>query len=109
MVYYDEFTGTQVPLSRRGWAGTYQPEQFKITPLLQTKAFGGHMPGGGVSEPAGELSDRWIVSGRLEIDCMGCHSADPAQDSSVSPLSCRAWIPITRRTCLRPSCGVCRR
>jgi len=78
-------TGTQLPLSCRKWPGTYTPSQAGLTPWLFTRAFGSHLPGGGMSEPRGTSSDpgaRWWVSGKLEINCLHCHNADPAQNGS---------------------------
>ncbi len=78
-------TGTQVPLSYRPWPGTYRPGDVGLDPLLFTRAFGSHLPGGGISEPpkTGKgIRTRWWVTGRLEINCLLCHSADAAQNGS---------------------------
>jgi len=79
-------SGTQLPVSRRGWPGTYRPEQVGMDTFMFTRAFGSHVPGGGAGEPAEEpdpnLNPRWWVSGRLQIDCLGCHSAERAYDHS---------------------------
>ena len=43
------------------------------------------MTGGGVAEPVDEEmspESRWIVSGKLEINCMGCHNASRMQSHS---------------------------
>ena len=78
-------TGTVLPLSYRGWPGVWDPEALGLTPWDFTLLFGRHMTGGGVSEPAEEEShpeSRWEVSGKLEINCMGCHNASRKQSHS---------------------------
>ncbi len=82
-VLVDEPTGTQIPLSSRGWPGLWKPEQLGITPWKFTKLFARNTPGGGISEPTNTLEDveaRWEVSGKLEINCLICHTASPRQD-----------------------------
>ncbi len=78
-------TGTQIPLSYRQWPGTFKPEQLGITPFQFTGLFGRHMPGGGVGELESDTIDeigRQMVSGKLEINCLTCHDADPVYDSA---------------------------
>jgi hypothetical protein len=80
-------TGTQIPVSPRGWPGTYKPSAVGLTPWKFMLAFGGHTPGGGYGEKfIGDMqadpAARWQVSGKIEIDCQGCHSGDPMQDQS---------------------------
>jgi hypothetical protein len=87
-VLTDLATGTQIPVSPRGWPGTYRPGAVGLTPWKFVLAFGGHTPGGGYGErfaggPADDPQARWQVSGRLEIDCQSCHSGDPLQDESL--------------------------
>ena len=79
----DASIATQIPLSYRPWAGTFRPEQLGITPFRFAQLFGRHMPGGGVGEYESKRFDeiaRQIVSGKLEINCLICHDADPAYD-----------------------------
>jgi len=80
----DLVTGTQLPLSRRGWPGTYKPEQVGVTPWEMVQRFGRHLPGGGVGEPGAEEfagpEARWQLSGPMEIDCLACHSLDRRYD-----------------------------
>ncbi len=80
----DVTSGTQLPVSRRDWPGTYRPEQVGMDAFEFAHTFGSHLPGGGAAEPAERpgLNPRWWVSGRLQIDCLGCHSADRAYDHS---------------------------
>ncbi len=88
-ILYDGKTGTQAPLSYRKWTGTFRPEQFGVSRWRRTMWFGGHSTGGGVSEPDVAhdedlaIHSRWTASGALDINCLGCHSADPKHDQSV--------------------------
>ena len=90
-VWADEKTGTQIPLSYRGWVGTYKPDAVGISPWQFVLEFGRHMPGGGPGEGAVGKGDkkegedekageeepgRWKLAGRLDADCMICHSND---------------------------------
>ena len=84
----DLATGTQIPVSPRGWPGTWRPEAVGLTPWKFTLAFGGHTPGGGYGEkfsgqPGADPQARWQVSGKLEIDCQSCHSGDPLHDQGL--------------------------
>jgi hypothetical protein len=84
-IWADEGTGTLIPLSYRKWKGVWEPEAVGLTDWDFTRLFGRHLPGGGVSEPREEdvtRDSRWDVSGRIEINCMGCHNASPRQDPS---------------------------
>jgi hypothetical protein len=82
----DESSGAVLPISGRGWPGTFKPEDVGLSNWDFVKKFGHHMPGGGYGEPsdevvkASEKSLRWFVSGKLEIDCMFCHAADQRHD-----------------------------
>jgi hypothetical protein len=94
-------TGRVIPVSGRGWPGTFKPADVGLSDWDMIKRFGRHMPGGGYGEPslAGHAASastplplregsgegqsgrpRWHVSGPLEIDCMFCHSADQQHD-----------------------------
>jgi len=84
----DRATGTVLPISARGWPGTFTPEQLGLSSWEMVKRFGRQMPGGGFGEPsddekeASKKADRWRVSGPLEIDCLFCHSVDQQHDPS---------------------------
>jgi len=82
-ILVDSSIATQIPLSYRPWLGTFKPEQLGITSFQFTGLFGRHMPGGGVggidSDDIDEIA-RQMVSGKLEINCLICHDADPAYD-----------------------------
>ena len=100
-IWTDTRTGTQIPLSYRGWSGTYDPDQLGISAWDFVLQFGRHLPGGGPGEldraPADEVSAasssdesvgdeqkpgdataRWRLSGPLNVDCMICHGNDRA-------------------------------
>lgn len=83
-IFVDQQTATQIPLSYRHWPGTYRPEQVGLTPFEFVQAFGRHMPGGGVGGEENfestEFLFRWMVSGKLEINCLSCHDAEAAHD-----------------------------
>jgi hypothetical protein len=82
-ILVDAGTGTQIPLSYRPWPGTFRPEQLGLTPWQFVQIFGRHMPGGGVGELDSDNADevmRGFVSGKLEVNCLSCHDADPAHD-----------------------------
>ena len=85
-ILYDPISATQVPLSLHKWPGTYQPDKFGLTPFRFTEKFGRHFAGGGISEnDSTESSDiymRWMVSGKLEINCLCCHDAEPGHDQA---------------------------
>ncbi len=93
-IWTDERTGTQIPLSYRGWMGTYDPGSLGISTRQFVLKFGRHLPGGGpgeaVPEAAGKPAEaaegakveespqaadakRWKLSGLLNVDCMICH------------------------------------
>ena len=80
-IYVDARTGTQIPLSYRSWPGTFKPGQFGLSDREFTKIFGRQTPGGGAGETDDEVEVmRQYVSGKLEINCLSCHSGDPRQD-----------------------------
>jgi len=74
-------------LSYRAWPGTFRPEQVGLTPMAFLQYFGRQMPGGGIGEmvdksdnPAEVLHSE--ITGKLEINCLACHSGSPAEDMS---------------------------
>jgi hypothetical protein len=84
-IWVDTKTGTILPLSYHGWEGIWNPNELGLTAWTFTLLFGRHMTGGGISEHGDmEVSpeSRWNVSGRLEINCMGCHNASRMQSHS---------------------------
>src|SRR5215212_7746629 len=74
----DVQTRTQLPLSYRGWKGTFHPHDVGINDFNFARLFGRHLPGGGVLQTSGDL--RFKMSGPLENDCLICHSSDSRYD-----------------------------
>ncbi len=84
-VWVDPATGTVLPLSTHGEPGTWRPGELGLSPWDFILLFGRHMTGGGLGEIEMEErtpASRWEVSGRLEINCMGCHNASRLQSHS---------------------------
>jgi hypothetical protein len=83
-LWTDAATGTQIPLSDRGWPGTYRPSHLGIGAREFALHFGGRMPGGVASDDADRRSDRvrWTVSGNLEVNCLACHDASATYDQA---------------------------
>ncbi|MGH7450923.1 MAG: hypothetical protein ACRENG_06240, partial [bacterium] len=85
-ILVDQKTGTQLPLSYRSWPGTYRPEQVGLNAWRFIQIFGRHTPGGGAGEKVKsdppEIFLRRLISGRLEINCLSCHDAEPAHDQA---------------------------
>ncbi len=85
-IMVDKLAATQIPLSYRGWGGTYHPEAVGLTTFGFLGMFGRHVPGGGVGENdrLQDLDDymRWQVSGTLEVNCQSCHNGDPAHSQA---------------------------
>jgi len=78
----DQATGTQIPLSYRDWPNCWHPDEVGMSPWTFVLNFGRHLPGGGPGEMADvrDKAARWLVSGKLEINCGSCHSGDPQYD-----------------------------
>lgn len=98
-IWSDDRTGTHLPLSYRGWAGTFDPDELGFSRWQIAAKFGGFLPGGGpgseeaMAGPAGEqpsgdeggdeagsdeeeddsLVDRSSITGPLPVDCLLCH------------------------------------
>ena len=84
-IWVDERTGTQIPLSTHPWKGVWDPARLGLSDWDLTLLFGRHMPGGGAGEPGDKdvtPESRWSVSGKLEINCLGCHNASRRQNPS---------------------------
>ena len=83
----DPVTRTQIPLSYRGWAGTFKPAEIGMTDFDFVTTFARHLPGGGVGEPPKDKIDandvrmrRFLVTGAMEIDCLICHDSSGHYD-----------------------------
>ncbi|WP_146394176.1 hypothetical protein [Planctomycetes bacterium CA13] len=106
-IWTEPRTGTQLPLSYRDSKGLFNPNDLGVSPWEMTHQFGGRIPGGGVAanqtpavgeedngeEDNGEenneesvaavddpRSERWKLSGVLQIDCMVCHASPSVYD-----------------------------
>lgn len=86
-IWVDPSTGTQIPLSFRDWTNSYLPQELGISDWEFVHKFGGRTPGGypglakenKIAIPENQRqqmtgSDRFHLSGQLDIDCMICHS-----------------------------------
>ena len=90
-IYTDLKNLTVLPVSYRGWKGTFSPDQLGISPLQFLNLFGTHFPGGKISEDEAlekpENFVRWQVSGKLPVNCLICHDADEKFNSSEYSLN----------------------
>ncbi len=82
-IVFEPRTGTQIPVSGRNWPGVHKPEALGLKPFRFLLVFGRNMPGGSYGEVGeGQDNPRWDVSGKLDINCLVCHSTSPAQDQT---------------------------
>lgn len=93
----DATTRTQIPLSYRSWPGLMRPGEAGLSDWDFLVNFARHLPGGGVGEMPEAPKDRRRVVGKLEIDCMACHTGDGSYDASERarqmPLQNFRWAP----------------
>ena len=82
-IWTDARTGTQLPLTYRDWSHSYSPEEIGIGHFSMVEKFGGRIPGGGLGDPNQPRSDRWKLSGKLEIDCLACHAVSGLYDINL--------------------------
>lgn len=89
LIWSDPRTGTYLPLSYRGWKGTFKPSDLGLTNWQVAAKLGGYLPGFSPTTPqglpastvdglegnsvAGETVDRSHITGSLAVDCMLCH------------------------------------
>ena len=100
-VLTDNRIRTQIPISNRGWEGTYKPSDVDLNAWKFLKKFSSHFPGGNYGEmsPSEDEEDdgdeeemdtselfRWEISGKYEINCLACHHADRKQNQSDAAL-----------------------
>lgn len=103
----DAATHTQIPLSYRGWKGTFKPSQIGLNDYDFLTNFARQMPGGGIGEPA-EIDKkdprlgRMQITGKLEIDCLICHQTSGRYDYEGRFNAIRAqefrWAPTIGAT-----------
>jgi hypothetical protein len=79
----DPATHTQIPLSYRGWRGTFKPSELGLSDYDFLTNFSHHFPGGGVGETgtidaADPRMGRLQITGTMEIDCLICHQSTGA-------------------------------
>ena len=67
----DEKTGTQIPISARGWPGTFKPADVGLSDWQMVLRFGHHMPGGGFGEPAADAVKKSAEATRWASDNSG--------------------------------------
>jgi hypothetical protein len=98
----DPATRTQIPLSYRGWAGTFKPADLGLSDFEFVTNFSRHFPGGGPGEPDKIKSTdpqmgRMNITGKLEIDCLICHQNTGSYDHEARFNALRAqnfrWAP----------------
>lgn len=84
-IWSDPRSGTAIPISARGWKGTFAPSEVSLTAFRFATRFGAFTPGGGIAGPdavaarAGdEDAGRFQISGALGIDCLVCHASGRA-------------------------------
>lgn len=76
----DPATRTQIPLSYRGWKGTFKPAEVGLNDFEFLMTFARHLPGGGPGEPAqidakDPKAGRMLITGKMEIECLLCHDS----------------------------------
>lgn len=90
-IYVDLKNLIVLPVSYRGWDGTFSPQQLGISPFQFLKFFGTHFTGGRISEDESiekpENFFRWQVSGKLPVNCLLCHDASNKFNSSEYSLN----------------------
>lgn len=82
-VLVDSGAATQIPISYRGWPGTWHPDSLGLSSAEFVKLFGRHHPGGSIGIGKGRSADDtkgWDQTGDLEIDCMICHDTSAEYD-----------------------------
>jgi hypothetical protein len=77
----DVQTRTQIPVSYRGWKGTWHPYEIGINDFNFARLFGSHHTGGGALATSKDV--RFKASGPLENDCLICHTSDGRYDAAA--------------------------
>lgn len=101
-IWSDSRSGTHLPLSYRGWEGTYNPDVLGLSRWEVAAKLGGYLPGGSMAggsaaraatsdrdggqadneEQNSADRDRTAITGEMPIDCLMCHGT---QGSGYSP------------------------
>jgi hypothetical protein len=98
----DPATHTQIPLSYRGWPGTFKPSDVGLSDFEFVTNFARHFPGGGAGEPDKIKSTdpqmgRMLITGKMEIDCLICHQTAGRYDHEARWNALKAqdfrWTP----------------
>jgi hypothetical protein len=78
-IWTDTRTGTQIPLSYRGWEGTYDPRKLGISAWDFLLQFGRQMPGGGPGE--------WLAAteSEPEVSARELEGAGDAEQAAENP------------------------
>ena len=83
-IYTDPTTLSILPLSYRKTKGAFTPDDVKMSPMEFLFRFGPYYAGGDISEEDSlQYSKnyfRWLVSGKLEINCLLCHDVSHEYD-----------------------------
>jgi len=115
-ILLDKRTGTELAISSRRWRGARAPADIGLTPWKFVEGFGRHMPGGGLGEEYAEKTEdpraRWKISGKLEIDCLSCHSGDASHDQGERARQVERqnfkWVPVAAASGLSVVAGSAR-
>jgi len=87
--------GTQIPLSFRGWPGTYRPEEVGLTPEKFLQQFGRQLPGGGIGEripaPPSTKKKTQDTEDKKEPAAPDDTSAAPAKPKPGDPQDLGRW------------------
>ena len=85
-IWVDERTGTLLPLSYRSWTGVVESRQISASPpgILRFSSAGTWPAAESPSPTSKDMTpeSRWNVSGKVEINCLGCHNASRLQNPS---------------------------
>lgn len=82
-IWSDSRTGTHLPLSYRGWEGTYNPDELGLSRWQIAAKFGGFLPGGGPGSAealAGGPRTSAGISEKTEMEANG--ASETAKDAS---------------------------
>jgi len=98
----DPATHTQIPVSYRGWKGTFKPGDIGMSESDFLNNFAHHLPGGGVGEPAKINVDdpkagRMQITGTMQIDCLICHQSEGRYNHEAQAVALKGqdfkWAP----------------